>query len=153
MEERLRRPEYEAVRCLLGAISYAAHARDDLKDRVDTVTNGRARMEVLVEGLKSFVDELLANVPDGQCRQLRNTMKDMEMRMIPKLTPMSQNVLMEKDNAKALIDRAMERCHGCVEDERSCLDCGLYKVLESMLPLDSYDNGMLCPYALSEWKD
>lgn len=153
MEERLRRPEYEAVRCLLGAISYAAHARDDLKDRVDTVTNGRARMEVLVDGLKSFVDELLANVPDGQCRQLRNTMKDMEMRMIPKLTPMSQNVLMEKDNAKALIDRAMERCHGCVEDERSCLDCGLYKVLESMLPLDSYDNGMLCPYALSEWKD
>ena len=153
MEERLRRPEYEAVRCLLGAVSYAAHARDDLKDRVDTVTNGRARMEVLVEGLKSFVDELLANVPDGQCRQLRNTMKDMEMRMIPRLTPMSQNVLMEKDNAKALIDRAMERCHGCVEDERSCLDCGLYKVLESMLPLDSYDNGMLCPYALSEWKD
>ena len=153
MEERLRRPEYEAVRCLLGAISYAAHARDDLKDRVDTVTNGRARMEVLVEGLKSFVDELLAKVPDGQCRQLRNTMKDMEMRMIPRLTPMSQNVLMEKDNAKALIDRAMERCHGCVEDERSCLDCGLYKVLESMLPLDSYDNGMLCPYALSEWKD
>ena len=153
MEERLRRPEYEAVRCLLGAISYAAHARDDLKDRVDTVTNGRARMEVLVDGLKSFVDELLANVPDGQCRQLRNTMKDMEMRMIPKLTPMSQNVLMEKDNAKALIDRAMERCHGCVEDEVSCLDCGLYKVLESMLPLDSYDNGMLCPYALSEWKD
>lgn len=153
MEERLNRGEYEAVRCLLGAVSYAAHARDDLKDRVDTVTNGRARMDVLVEGLKSFVDELLANVPDGQCRQLRNTMKDMEMRMIPKLTPMSQNVLMEKDNAKALIDRAMERCHGCVEDERSCLDCGLYKVLESMLPLDSYDNGMLCPYALSEWKD
>ena len=153
IEERLRRPEYEAVRCLLGAVSYAAHARDDLKDRVDTVTNGRARMDVLVDGLKSFVDELLANVPDGQCRQLRNTMKDMEMRMIPRLTPMSQNVLMEKDNAKALIDRAMERCHGCVEDERSCLDCGLYKVLESMLPLDSYNNGMLCPYALSEWKD
>ena len=80
-------------------------------------------------------------------------MRDMEMRMVPKLTPMSQNVLMEKDNAKALIDSAMERCRGCVEDERSCLDCGLYKVLESMLPLDSYDNGMLCPYALSEWKD
>ena len=153
MEERLRRPEYEAVRCLLGAVSYAAHARDDLKDRIDTVTNGRARMEVLVEGLKSFADELLESVPDGQCRQLRNTMRDMEMRMVPKLTPMSQNVLMEKDNAKALIDRAMERCHGCVEDEVSCLDCGLYKVLESMLPLDSYDNGMLCPYALSEWKD
>ena len=80
-------------------------------------------------------------------------MKDMEMRMVPKMMPMSQNVLMEKDNAKALIDRAMERCRGCVEDEVSCRDCGLYKVLESMLPLDSYDNGMLCPYALSEWKD
>jgi len=40
-----------------------------------------------------------------------------------------------------------------VEDEKSCLDCALYKVLVSFLPLDSYENGMLCPYSLSEWKD
>ena len=153
MEERLRRSEYEAVRCLLGAVSYAAHARDDLKDRLETIGRGNERMNEILNKLDDITSELLGQVPDGQCRQLRNTMKDMEMRMIPKLTPMSQNVLMEKDNAKALIDRAMERCHGCVEDEKSCLECGLYKVLESMLPLDSYDNGMLCPYALSEWKD
>ena len=77
----------------------------------------------------------------------------MEIRMVPKLASMRQNVILEKDNAKALIDTAMERCKGCVEDEESCRKCGLYRVLESFLPLDSYDNGMLCPYSTSEWKD
>ena len=62
-------------------------------------------------------------------------------------------MILEKDNAKALIDTAMERCKGCVEDEKSCRQCGLYRVLESFLPLDSYENGMLCPYSMSEWKD
>lgn len=153
MEERLNRGEYEAVRCLLGAVNYMAHARDGLKGREGAVTNGPARMTVLVEGVRAFADELLDTVPTGQCKQLRNTMMDMEIRMVPKRMPKSQNVVLEKDHAKALVDIAMDKCHGCVEDEKSCLDCALYKVLVSFLPLDSYENGMLCPYSLSEWKD
>lgn len=153
MEERLNRGEYEAVRCLLGAVNYMAHARDGLKGREGAVTNGQARMTVLVEGVRAFTDELLDTVPTGQCKQLRNTMTDMEIRMVPKRMPMSQNVVLEKDHAKALVDIAMEKCHGCVEDEKSCLDCALYKVLVSFLPLENYENGMLCPYSLSEWKD
>lgn len=153
MEERLNRGEYEAVRCLLGAVNYMAHARDGLKGRVDSVTYGKARIAFLVDGLRSFTDELLDTVPTGQCKQLRNTMMDMEIRMVPKRMPMSQNVVLEKDHAKALVDVAMEKCHGCVEDEKSCRECALYKVLVSFLPLENYENGMLCPYSLSEWKD
>ena len=44
MEERLNRGEYEAVRCLLGAVNYAAHAQDGLKGREGSVANGPARM-------------------------------------------------------------------------------------------------------------
>ena len=153
MEERLNRGEFEAVRCLLGAYNYAAHARDDLRGRVDSVVNGRVRITELVDGLRGFTDELLETVPVGQCRQLKNTMMDMELRMVPKRMPMSQNVILDKDNAKALIDMAMERCRGCVEGPQEAKGCALYKVLESFLPLESYDNGMLCPYSVSEWKD
>lgn len=35
----------------------------------------------------------------------------------------------------------------------SCRECALYKVLEGFLPLDNYENGMLCPYSLSQWID
>ena len=151
--ERLVRGEFEAVRCLLGAVSYTAHARDDLQKRLEQIPNGKQRMAMILGGLKSVADDIIGTVPQGQCRQLKNTMSDMEMRMVPKMMSMSQNVILEKDNAKALIDTAMERCHGCVEGPDTCRECGLYKVLESFLPLDNYDNGMLCPYSTSEWSD
>jgi hypothetical protein len=150
---RLNRAEFEAVRCLLGAVSYTAHANDDLQKRLECIPYGRQRMSMVLGGLKAIADDLVGTVPRGQCKQMRNTMNDMEMRMVPKLSRMSQNVILEKDNAKALIDTAMEKCRGCVEDEKSCRNCGLYKVLESFLPLDDYENGMLCPYSMSEWKD
>ena len=151
--ERMNRREFEAVRCLLGAVSYAGHAKDDLQKRLESIPGGRQRMAMVVGGLKALADDIVGTMPVGQCKQVRNTMVDMEMRMVPKMTGMSQNVILEKDNAKALIDKAMERCHGCVEDQVSCRKCGLYTVLESFLPLDTYENGMLCPYSTSEWTD
>ena len=151
--ERLNRVEFEAVRCLLGAVSYAAHARDDLRKRLECLPGGKARMAMVVGGLKAIADDLIGTVPQGQCKQLRNTMQDMDMRMVPKMTPMSTNVILDKDAAKGLVDAAMEKCHGCVEGPEEGRECALYKVLESFLPLDSYENGMLCPYSMSEWKD
>jgi len=151
--ERLNRGEFEAVRCLLGALSYTAHAKQDLQKRLECVPGGRQRMAMVLGGLRAIADDVIGTVPRGQCKQLRNTMSDMEMRMVPKMTGMSQNVILEKDHAKALIDIAMERCRGCVEGAEEGRKCPLYKVLESFLPLDSYENGMLCPYSRSEWSD
>lgn len=151
--ERLNRGEFEALRCLLGAVNYTVRAKEDLQKRLECVPGGRSRMAMILGGLKAVADDIIGTIPAGQCKQIRNTMLDMEMRMVPKKTPMSQNVILEKDVAKALIDIAMEKCRGCVEDEESCRRCALYQVLEGFLPLDNYDNGMLCPYSLSEWKD
>jgi hypothetical protein len=148
--ERLKRSEFEAVRCLLGAISYAAHAQDDLKDRLQCLDRGKQQMAMMVGSMRSIANKLLETVPTGQCRQLKNTMTDMEMRMVPKLTRMSTNVIFDLETAKSLIDIAMEKCKGCVEDGRSCRECALYKVLESTTPLDNYDS-LNCPYARSEW--
>lgn len=151
--ERMNRGEFEAMRCLLGAVNYAAHAKDDLQERLACIRSGKARMAMVLGGLKAIADDLIGTMPVGQCKQIRNTMQDMEIRMVPKMASMRQNVILEKDNAKALIDKAMECCKGCVEDQNSCRKCGLYRVLESILPLDSWENGMLCPYSMSEWTD
>jgi len=151
--ERLNRGEFEAVRCLLGAVSYTAHAKDDLKKRLECLPSGKQRMSMVLGGLKAIADDLIGTVPTGQCRQLRNTMQDMDMRMVPKMTRMSTNVILEKEVAKGLVDAAMEKCRGCVEGPEEGRKCALYTVLESFLPLDNYENGMLCPYSMSEWKD
>ena len=151
--ERLNRGEFEAARCLLGAVSYTAHAKDDLQNRLECIPEGRQRMAMVLGGLKAIADDLIGTVPRGQCKQLRNTMSDMDMRMVPKMTRMSTNVILEKDVANGLVDAAMEKCHGCVEGHEESLECALYKVLESFLPLEDFDNRMLCPYSMSVWKD
>lgn len=150
---RMKRSEYEALRCLLGAVSYTAHANDDLKDRVLMIPHGKRRMAMVLGGIRALANDLIGTIPVGQCKQIRNTMKDMDMRMVPKLSAMSQNVILEKDIAKGLVDAAMEKCKTCVESPEESLKCPLYKLLESFLPLDTYDNGMLCPYSTSKWED
>ena len=150
---RLNRGEFEAVRCLLGAVNYAAHANDDLVKRLMIIPGGQQRMADALKELRDIADDVIGTVPMGQCKQIRNTMSDMEIRMTPKLAPMSRNIVLEKDTAKDLIDIAMERCHRCVEDQRSCRKCALYRVLESFLPLESYDNSLLCPYSRAEWEN
>lgn len=150
---RLNRGEFEAVRCLLGSVNYAAHAMDGLGKRMEMLPEGTERIKKAIQDLRDLSDDVIGTVPTGQCKQLRNTMTDFEMRMVPKLATNSQNVILEKDIAKSLIDIAMERCQGCVEGPEEGRKCALYKVLESFLPLDSYDNGILCPYSRTEWEN
>lgn len=150
--ERMNRGEYEAMRCLLGAVSYTAHAHDDLAKRLECIPSGIQRMNLALGAIRALADDLVGTMPAGQCRQLQNTMKDMEIRMVPRMTAMSQNVILDKELARGLFDVAMEKCHGCVEDAESCRKCSLYRVLESTLPLQDYDR-LICPYSISEWKD
>lgn len=151
--ERMNRGEYEAMRCLLGAVNYAVISSKDLQKRLDSIPSGRQRMSMAVGAIRAIADDLIGTIPVGQCKQLRNTMTDMEIRMVPKLSTMSQNIILEKELARGLFDAAMEKCHGCVEDSVNCRSCSLYKLLESTLPLDDYQGRMLCPYSVSEWKD
>ena len=150
--ERMKRDEFEAMRSLLGAISYLAHADRDLQDRLGCLPGGKQRMAMLLGAARAMADDLIGTMPQNQCKQLRNTMRDFEIRMVPKMSPGSRNVILDADLAKGLINAAQEKCHGCVEDEISCRKCSLYRVLEGFLPLNDY-GGMVCPYALSEWED
>ena len=151
--ERLKRAEFEGLRCLMGAVNYTAHSRDDLQERLSRIPQGVIRMNMVMDDIRNLADDIIRTIPVAQCKQLRNTMMDYEIRMVPKLASMCQNVVFEKDLAKGLIDAAMEKCHGCVEDADSCRKCGLYKILEGILPLDSYDDRLICPYSVSEWEE
>ena len=149
--ERMNRGEFEAMRCLLGAVSYLAHASDGLGKRLGMLKDGKRWMAMLLGGLRAISQDLIGTMPRGQCKQIRNTMEDMEMRMVPHHTPMSQNVIFEKDIAKDLIDAAQEKCKVCAETAESCRTCSVYKILESTVHVDDYESSMLCPYANREW--
>ena len=99
------------------------------------------------------MNDLIGTISRSQCRQIYGTMRDFEMRLLPKLTPGSTNILMTKDQGKELLDCARWKCHACVEDGEEARKCKLYQLLEATTPMDNYGDGMLCPYALAEWEE
>ena len=149
--ERLLRSEMTALRILLAALSSAAYAQTDLQKRLECIPYGKERLRMAVGGLRAVCDDLIGTVSRQQCQQIYGTMMDFEMRLLPKLTPGSTNIIMTQEQGKDLIDCARWKCQACVEDGNSCRQCRLYKLLEATTPLDDYGEGLICPYALQEW--
>lgn len=151
--ERLTRVEMQAVRMMLAALSTAAYVKDDLKERLECVPDGNKRFRLALGGLRAVCDDVIGTVSRSQCKQIYGTMRDFEMRLLPKLTPGTTNIIMTKDQGKDLLECARWKCHDCVEDGEACRQCKLYKLLEATTPMDSYGDGLICPYALAKWEE
>lgn len=151
--ERLMRSEMTAVRMLLAALSTAAYAKDDLKARLECVPDGNRRLRLALGLLRAVCDDVVGTISLAQSRQILGTMKDYEMRLVPKLTPMSTNIIMTKEEGKDLLELAREKCVGCTEDGDSCRECKMYKLLEATTPMDDYGSGLICPYSLAKWEE
>ena len=151
--ERLVRNEMQSVRMLLAALSTAAYAKEDLQKRLESVPDGNRRLRLALGGLKAVCDDVIGTISQSQCKQIYGTMKDFEMRLLPKLTPGSTNIIMTKEQGKELLDCARWKCHDCIEDGESCRACRLYKLLEATTPMEDYGDGLICPYSLAEWGD
>ena len=150
--ERLKRSEMTAVRMLLAHLSSAKYAQEDLQDRLECIPHGRTRMRLAVAQLRAVCDDLIGTISKSQAKQIYGTMRDFDVRLVPKLTPMTTNVIMTKEECKDLIDCAREKCFGCVEDGESCRQCKLYKLLEATTPMEDYGDGLICPYSLAKWE-
>ena len=137
---------------LLAHLSTAAYVQDDLKDRLECIPDGNRRLRMAVGGLRAVCDDVIGTVSKAQAKQIYGTMRDYELRLVPKLTPASVNIMLTKEQGIELMDMAREKCHGCVEDGESCRECRLYKIFEATTPMDDYGDGLLCPYSLAEWE-
>lgn len=151
--ERLNRIEMQAVRMMLAALSVATYAKEDLHDRLECVPSGNQRMRLAVGALRAICDDLVGTISRGQCKQIYGTLRDFEMRLLPKLTPGSTNIIMTKEQGKDLLDCARWKCQSCVEDGEACRQCRLYQLLEATTPMDNYGDGLVCPYSMAEWEE
>lgn len=151
--ERMTRTEFNAVRAMMIVVSFCVEAKRDLQHRLECIPSGKARMNMALGAIQAIMNDIIGTITRAQAQQIRNTMTDMEVKITPKLMPISQTVLMDLQTAKDLTDCAREKCKGCIEDGESCRNCKLYKVMESTTPLEDYGNGMLCPYNLIDWEE
>ena len=149
--ERMNRRELLAMKWMIAMNCTAYTNERDLAKRLESVPYGRQRMRMTIGGFRAIVDDLIGTLTTDQARVLQNTMHDYDVRLVPKGTPQTSLVMMEKQEVQKLVDCAREKCKGCVEDGEGCRKCQLYQVLEVSSPLDDYGDGLVCPYSLADW--
>lgn len=150
--ERLKRTELVAVKMLLAHLSTAKYAQEDLAHRLECIPDGKARMRLAVGGLSAVCDDLIGTVSREQAKQIYGTMRDYDLRLVPKATPGTANIILTREQGVDLMNIARDRCKACVEDGNSCRTCRLYQILEATTPLEDYGTDLMCPYSLAEWE-
>lgn len=109
---------------------------------------------MLLGSAEAITNDIIGTMTVQQAKQMWNVMQDMEMRMVPKMTPGGKfNVLMTVESAKELVRSAQHRCDLCTAYGEEARACELYKVLEAITPLDDYGDGTTCPYYTREIED
>lgn len=151
--ERLTRTEMHSVQWLLNAVSTLRYAETDLMKRLECVPSGNQRLRLCIGQLGSLLRDVLGTVSDKQRRQLRNTANDMEIRLVPKMTSQTVSVVLDEKTAKELVEAAQAKCHWeCVPDLDESRDCELCRILETVVPLESYES-VSYPYWRAEWEE
>lgn len=151
--ERLTRPEYEALESLLVLSLIFQRVKGNLKKRAECIPYGKFRLEGAYGCIDALLGDIVGTITHEQARSLWNTLADKDVRFVPRTVPAGKDVLVDLETMQDLIRSAKEKCVGCVEDDESCRECRLYKVLEVICPLDDYSNGMLCPYYRTELEE
>lgn len=152
-DDAVRLKRYEKMSMI--TLSYAATIYGDLQselgERLKMIPGGAETLKQISEATDDLLIALRKTIPENQRMNLQHTAQDYEVHLVPKATPSETTVIMTKDEFKDMVDLARVKCRECTDDDTQCKTCRLYQLLTSTLPLDDYDNGLLCPYNMGEW--
>lgn len=147
------RNEKMAILFLMNTVSAMMDARDDLNDRISRIDGGKELLDTMTDSAEKLLSEVRRTIPTDQRVSINNVSKDMEMRMVPKMTPSKTTVMVQKEDFRQLVDSAQVKCRECTDDSEECKTCGLFKLLKNVVPLERYDGTFLCPYNMAGWEN
>lgn len=152
-KQRLYRSEKVPMMMLMGMVSSMTYMQEDLKDRLEMVADGPERMKQVLKDASALLQDVRETIPDNQRGNLARTALEYEIRMVPKLTPRRNNIVVEKEDLRVLVEGAQEaRCTACVLDGKESRGCRLERALENVIPVNGYD-GELCSYNMAPWEN
>lgn len=152
--ERVNRTEMQALRWSLTAVNSVAYAERDLEKRLECVPNGKARWRLMLGQLRALCNDLVGTIPEKQKNAVRNVMSDMEVRLVPKMTPYDKRIVMGVDDLSYIVAHAKKDiCLGCTYSGDECRQCELCRILEGIAPLQDWGSDALCPYSREDWWD
>lgn len=148
---RLRRNEKITILHLIYAVTILEEALEEIPERLDMVNDGRGRIQRIAGFANALLNDLRVTIPEDQRMGIQNTAGDYEIRLVPQATPSENNVIMAKEEFRALVDSARVKCMDCTLDETECEQCELFRLLTSILPMEDYHALNLCIYNVGKW--
>ena len=148
---RLNRSEKMGMITLAYVATVLEDMQTEMKDRLYMVQGAPETLHDVSQETDWLLNELRKTIPIEQRLNLQNTAQEYEIRLVPKATPGKTVVVMQKEEFKDLVDQARAKCVDCMESDKDCEKCKLFRLLTVVLPLEDYHNGMLCPYNMGEW--
>ena len=149
--ERATRREMDVCKLLSVLTSEVMYGQKDLQKRLAIIPDGESRMAEALENIKSIYQDIIGTINTRQAKQLMNASNDLKFQLIPKLSPDLAKFQLNKEEFRELIDCAREKCKFCTEDGENCTKCKLYGIMIERIPLEEYGDGIVCPYAYTEW--
>lgn len=151
-DKRLLRSEKAALIILICLEVLTDDCDEDLSRRIEDKAQWKADVKQVKEGLARLVDNALKTLNMDQMVNLKKISKDYELRLYPKLTPTSGNIVVDKETLRTLIDASQEKCVDCFKSEAESRSCKLQRLLSVLIPMESYDTN-LCAFNNREWMD
>ena len=149
----LKRNEKTALTFLTNTVRALTDGKNVLAGRLSRIEDGQEMIDRLVADSHELLERVRETIPERQRLNLVRTANDYEIRLVPKYTPGTNNVVVQKDDFRQLVDAAQIKCRECIDDCNECRKCKLFKLLTVILPMDTYDGTLLCPYNLAEWEN
>lgn len=145
--ERMRRDEMNAMVYMQCAIAAMGYCWKDLRNRLEYIPAGVQRFKMAMGAMKSIFDDLHETLPTKSERRMSTISHDFKIVLVPKPTSEPQKLVLDRDDAIALMEATIYRCKDCVKsDEEARKSCRLYSILETYMPLNDYGDGLMCEY-------
>lgn len=151
---RLTRRERDSIVFFMNAVCVLEDLVGDLGKRLEMIPDGQERMKECGLAADQLLHELKLTIPMEQRKNLENTAGDYMMRLVPKYEPVSnRNILVDKEDYRALVDAAQVKCMDCVETDETCEKCKLFQLLTVIQPMEDYHSQNLCVYNMAGWEN
>lgn len=152
--ERLNRTEMVALKWLIAAVNSCAYGQEDMERRLECIPEGKRRYRLMLGQLRAICNDLIGTMPRKQAVTIKNTMNDMELRLVPKFSGHGNRVTLDIDDLSYIVNAAKkDHCLACILNGDECRSCKLYQILESIAPMEDWGDSTVCPYMREDWLD
>ena len=153
IDGRLNRNERNSILMLVCTEAVLKTVMVDLEKRLGHIPSGVEKLKKATELVTEIDSGILATISKEQRSNLSKTGRDYELRLVPKMTPMKTNVVLDKETLKALVDASQAgECMMCVKTAKESRNCKLHRLLVVLTPMPHYE-GELCPFNNVGWEN